>query len=343
MVPDSYAQLHRYDGAAIERGRRLALKPCAVQVRDLRLLEAVRSYRFLTTNQLLELFWPHASAQAGRLRLRKLFDAGYLERFRPVARRGSFPWTFQLGPEGHRLLQETGAIPARKRYVQRSVYDYGRVVHDLQLNGWVLAYRRLLGEGLLRWEGEVDIDPPRETRALQLRLDDNWSAEGLRDPKPRLLRPDALLELPRRSGGSHVFLIELDRTRRDDKNYDKFRRYDSFLCWWWRHHLDWAGRQDPPIVLFICQDEDQRDFFLAAADRELTGHLWHPGVPPEQHVYVGRGRILFACELDMHAGRLDARRLPSHPPGHPRRRGREAEVRAVRLPGPASAAHRRIA
>jgi hypothetical protein len=30
---------------------------------------------------------------------------------------------------------------------------------------------------------------------------------------------DALIELPRRSEGSRVFLIELDRTRGDDKNY----------------------------------------------------------------------------------------------------------------------------
>jgi hypothetical protein len=333
MVPQTYAQLHRYDGAAIERGRRGDLLPCAIQPRDLQLLAAVRSHRFLTTDQLLELFWPHAKPQAGRLRLRKLFDAGYLERFRPVARRGSFPWTFHLGRHGHRLLQQAGIAPLGERYIQRSVFDYGRVVHDLQLNGWVLAYRRLLGEALLRWEGEIDIEPPKQTRALQLRLDDNWSAEGLRDAKPRLLRPDALLELPRRGGGSHTFLIEHDRTRRVDKNYDKFRRYDSFLCWWWRHHPAWADRSEAPFVLFICQDEDQRDLFLAAADRELSGHLWHPSVGPDRHVHVGRRRVLFASELDMHAGRFEAWRLPTLPPRDLRRRRGDGQVRAVRLPG----------
>jgi hypothetical protein len=343
MVPESYAQLHRYDSAAIERGRRSAPKPCAVQPRDRRLLAAVRSYRFLTTDQLLELFWPHASPQAGRLRLRKLFDAGYLERFRPVARSGSFPWTFQLGREGHRLLQQAGIVPASERYVQRAVHDYGRVVHDLQLNGWVIAYRRLIGDALLRWEGETDIEPPKAARTLQLRLDDNWSAQALRDPKPRLLRPDALLELPRRGGGTHTFLIEHDRTRRVDKNYDKFRRYDSFLCWWWRHHPDWAERADAPFVLFICQDEDQRDLFLAAADRELTGQLWHPMVASDRHVHVGRRRILFACEIDIHAARQEAWRLPALPPGHPRRRGRDADVRAVRLPAKANPVHENAA
>jgi Replication-relaxation len=283
----------------------------------------------------LELFWPHAKPQAGRLRLRRLFDAGCLERFRPVALRGSFPWTFHLGRDGHRLLREAGLAPADERYIQRSVYGYGRVVHDLQLNGWVLAYRRLVGSALRRWDGETDIQPPPHARAQQRRLDDNWSAEGLSDRKARLLRPDALLELPRRGGGSHTFLVEHDRTRRVDKNYDKFRRYDSFVCWWWRQHPAWAERGEAPFVLFVCQDEDQRDLFLAAADRELSGHLWHPSVGADEHVYVGRRRVLFACEIDMHAGHLDAWRLPSLPPGHPRRRGREAEVRAVRLPGAA--------
>ncbi|MEJ7715071.1 MAG: hypothetical protein WKF40_04925 [Thermoleophilaceae bacterium] len=29
-----------------------------------------------------------------------------------------------------------------------------------------------------------------------------------------------------------TIFIEYDRTRRVDKNFEKFRRYDTFLCWW---------------------------------------------------------------------------------------------------------------
>jgi hypothetical protein len=58
---------------------------------------------------------------------------------------------FRLGRGGHPLLQEAGSVPSGERYTQRSIHHYGRVVHDLQLNGWVLAYRRLLDDGLLRW------------------------------------------------------------------------------------------------------------------------------------------------------------------------------------------------
>ena len=237
----------------------------------LALVRDVQRYKFLTASQLRELWWPESSVQAADRRLLKLFRAGYLDRFRPISRRGSFPWTYQLGLEGHRLLQRAGLLGRRERFAPREVYDYGHVLHELQLNAWVLAYRRATGDLLLCWEGERHIEPPREARGRQgvLRLGDYWSAEGLRDPRPRLVRPDAALEVAKANGdGSRVIFIEYDRTRRVDKNYEKFRRYDTFLCSWWQHTSFANG--DRPYVMFICQDEDQRDRFLTAADRELT-------------------------------------------------------------------------
>jgi hypothetical protein len=89
-------------------------------------------------------------------------------------------------------------------------------------------------------------------------------------------------------------------------------------------------------VLFVCQDETHRDKFLNAADCDLTGHLWHPAAAPSEKHYPGRRRILFTCEADIHAGILEAGRVPAYPPGHHARRGPLAESRGVRLPGPAS-------
>ena len=190
------------------------------------------------------------------------------------------------------------------------------------------------GRRLLSWEGETHIEPPREARARQgvLRLSNYWSAEGLRDPRPRLVRPDAALEVARQDGeGNRLFFIEYDRTQRVDKNYEKFRRYDTFLCWWSTHTSYADG--ELPFVIFICQDDYQRDRFLTAADHELTGHLWQPSAPRDEHVHVGRQRVLFVSELDMHIGRIEANRVPRFPPGHPGRRGPDAHVRRVRLPG----------
>jgi hypothetical protein len=333
-LPASYEAVHRYDGAVIQRGRRERPAPCAVQPRDVALVRDVRRYKFLTAPQLRELWWPGSSVQAADRRLLKLFRAGYLDRFRPISRRGSFPWTYHLGLEGHRLLQRAGVVGSRERFVRREVYDYGHVVHDLQLNAWVLAYRRAAGDAFLSWEGETHIEPPREARGRQgvLRVGNYWSAEGLRDPRPRLVRPDAVLEVARPEGeGNRLFFIEYDRTRRVDKNYEKFRRYESFLCWWWQHTGFADG--DRPFILFICQDEDQRDRFLNAADHELKGQLWHPSAAPDEKVYIGRQRVIFASELDMHLERLVARCVPSVPPGDARRHGSSADTRWVRLPG----------
>jgi hypothetical protein len=216
--------------------------------------------------------------------------------------------------------------------VPREVYDYGHVLHELQLNAWVLAYRRAAGDLLLSWEGETHIEPPREARAQQgvLRVGDYWSAESLRDPRPRLVRPDAVLEVARPDRDvTRVIFIEYDRTQRVDKNYEKFRRYYAVLCWWWQHTSFADG--DRPYVMFICQDEDERDRLLDAADRELTGKLWPPSAAPDEEVYIGRRQVLFACELDAHARRLEARRVPAVPPDDRRRRGRSR-----RTSGPAA-------
>jgi hypothetical protein len=319
--PDSYLDAHRYDGAVIQHDRRERLMTCTIQPRDLALIADVRRHKFLTAPQLLELWWPGGVAWPGQRRLRKLFQAGLLERFRPIARRGSFPWTYHLGERGHRLLQEAGLLDHHVRYRPRAIYDYSTVLHELQLNAWVLACRRLLGPRLLRWEGETDIAPPTSARPGQQQLGTNWTAHGLRTPQPRLLRPDTILELA--GPDEHDpkvtrILVEFDRTRRLDKNYDKFRRYDTFLNAWWLNS-SCADQEQPPEVLFVCQDPQQREQFIRGADHQLTGHRRHSTLPPEQHRYIGRQRLLFAVESDAHHGLLEGWRLPAFPPNHPAR------------------------
>jgi hypothetical protein len=126
------------------------------------------------------------------------------------------------------------------------VFDYGRAVHDIQLNAWILAYGRQLGPALLEWQGERQITPPRAARQAQLRLNDDWSVEGLRDTQPRPVVPDAALDIAHdRTETARRFLIEYDRTSRTDKNYDKFRRYENYLSWWWRH-TELGERDEPP-------------------------------------------------------------------------------------------------
>jgi hypothetical protein len=330
----SYLAAHRYDHDRVEIDSRGILTPIPIQRRDAAIVRDVWRYKLMATAQLQELWWPGRSQRAAQKRLTRLFHAGLLERFRPVTRRGSYPWIYQLGPEGHKLLQSAGLIPPRQRYERRDVYDYTYVLHDLHLNSWVLAYRRALNGALREWAGETAIEPPSPAHKGQLRLDDNWSVEGLKAKRPRTVVPDAVLEIDRPDrDATRVFLIEYDRTTRVDKNYEKFRRYDAFLAWWWRH-TPYADHGEPPWVLFVCQDENHRDKFLAAADHDLTGRLWHPSATPSENHYPGRRRILFACEADAHADVLEAHRLPGFPPRDAGRRATANAARRVRLPGP---------
>ena len=338
VISRSYTDAHRYDGAAIHHDRVPVAVPCATQPRDVAIIRDVWRYKFLSAPQILELWWPGKSQRAGQRRLSKLFEAKYLERFRPITRRGSFPWVYQLAADGHRLLQHHGIIPAARRHASRSVYDYSRVLHELQLNAWVLAYRRSAGPALLEWEGETDIDPPTTAKHGQLRLTGDWSAKGLHDRHARLVRPDAVLEVVDANEIIRTFLIEYDRTRRVDKNFTKFRRYDAFLNWWWQE-TSFADAEQPPYVVFVCQDAHQREQFMAVADREVTGHRWHPSLDPDDYQYVGRKHCLFAIEHDAHRGSLHAWRLPAYPRDHP---ARTAKVRPVQLPAthqPPTATH----
>ena len=184
----------------------------------------------------------------------------------------------------------------------------------------------------MSWEGERTIEPPpttREEREEPRWLPSGaWTVEGLRDFRHRPIRPDAVIELDRgEAEAPHTLLIEFDRTRRVDKNFEKFRRYDTFLVWWW-NLLPEALHAPEPYVVFICQDEDQLDQFLHAADYELTGH--HDCLDYNRDRFVGRNRILFAVEQDMHAGRLDAWRVPAVPRDHPNRE-EHADMRSVAL------------
>jgi hypothetical protein len=330
-APPSYREAHRYDGAAVEHGGRCAVETCAIQPRDIGVLRDAWRYKFLTAPQLRELWWASSSVQAADRRLLKLFRGGYLERFRPYARRGlgSFPWTYYLGENGHRLLREADIVPQAYRYRRRAIFDFGHVLHEIQLNAWVLAYRRAIGRSFLSWDGETQYEPPSGLRADRVRLDDDWSVEGISEPRPHAVYPDAVLEISGEKSGaeSRLIFVEYDRTRRLDKNYDKFRRYDAFLTWWWRH-TPLGFRVAPPFLLFVCQDDDQRDLFLAAADEHLTGHRWHPDAEPGEYEYGARRRTLFVSEIDAHAGLLEARRLPEVPRGHA---DRHDAVRRVEL------------
>jgi hypothetical protein len=208
--------------------------------------------------------------RAVRRRMTLLFEAGFVERFRPQTIRGSYQWTYCLARDGYRAAEQAGGLPAGLKFAPRreQIFDYRYVIHDLRVNEWVLRYRDILGDRLLDWAGpdESLLVPPKGTTAAR-GGGAYRDVYGVDDDAIRPIQPDALLEIADDNGDIALF-IEYDRTRRVDKNYDKFRRYEAFLACWWNDVLPEESRR--PAVIFICQDEEHRDRFIDAAD-------WQPG------------------------------------------------------------------
>jgi hypothetical protein len=86
--------------------------------------------------------------------------------------RGSYPWTYHLGERGQVILRDSQVVDTGWRYRPHVVHEFGHVLHDLQLNAWLLAYRRQPGVGFLAWEGERTIEPPPTTR--EERAEPRW-------------------------------------------------------------------------------------------------------------------------------------------------------------------------
>jgi Replication-relaxation len=317
----SYDEVHRYDGVLLTWGTRAQLrKPVVPTQRDVDILQALWRHRVLSSSQIKALWWPTAQLRKAQERLKELFDLGLVDKFRPPSLRGSYQWSYCLDRGGHDLLKDLDLIPSAERFRPRAIGDFKTVLHALQLNAWVIAYRDLTGERLREWRGEPDsrIEFSSEARRqLAARTD----LTGLQLDRPQPIWPDAALEVERTGGGISTLLVEFDRTQRPDKNHSKFLRYDALLCSWWRESV-YGERGRRPLVLFVCQDEASLEAFMRAADDAFTGRTNGEG-------HAGRERALFVLEQDVHRRSSRAWLLPE---AQPRRREGAFLPRPVGLP-----------
>ena len=321
------------------------------QHRDLEILRALHRYRYLTTNQIAETWWAGCHLTRAQVRLRRMHDAGWIDRIRPRLERGSHEWIYLLAREGFRLGQSyvRGAesyIPGEAKWRPRDAVDLDYVWHDLEVNHWMLAYIRLLGERLGDWlgpaEARIEIesayDPsrrrharltadrvcPRATFAHELQLGDELSP----------VFPDASVMLVGSDADPPCELVvEYDRTGRPTKNVEKFRRYDALLTIGWRaverlRALSPDGGWTPPaIVVFVCQPGSVEPF-MQAADSEVTGLLG--SYLASQQLRPGREGIVFCDAADIASGDPRAWRLPEEPPAS--RATDDVVPRETRLP-----------
>lgn len=101
----------------------------AIQPRDFAIVLDVGRDKFLTAPMVHELHWNGGSLWPAQRRLMKMFNAGLLERFRPVSMRGSYPWTYHLGERGHAILRDSQVVNTGWRHRPHVVHEFG---HDLR-------------------------------------------------------------------------------------------------------------------------------------------------------------------------------------------------------------------
>src|SRR5919109_2623447 len=237
-ITDSYASVHRGERVLLLRDQHPLpekhAEDLAPQARDLEILRALWRYRFLLTSQIAEEWWPRKSLYAAQRRLLRMTAADWVTRFRPRLSKGKHEWIYQLDKKGFELAKTSWGLDGRyieegAKWRERQVREYSVVEHDLQVNAWGRAYRKLAGDQVIDWigpdQGRIDVPTVYDSHARRHRkvgIDETargW--EHYRRPRDFRLEhfaplfPDATITIYSDSLGKELdLLVELDRTKR---------------------------------------------------------------------------------------------------------------------------------
>jgi Replication-relaxation len=302
----------------------------ALTVRDLRLMALLHDTNYLSASQLTLLGWGNAE-RAAQERLKRLHDTGYLDRFRPLAARGTREWNYRLTHTGWQALVAHDMAADARHYTPAEITSISYTEHDLQLAAIILlvaqtatataaqtetGLRGLLDRIPFQWQGhrsgriEPDtVEQPEHSAAASVpdgtRLHPGRSRAGY-------LEADATL-IGRVGKERFAVLIEYDRTDRPHKQLDRLRRYDHFLLDGWRH-THFATHATPPSVLFLTARDQPLMRLIQTADQTFTA--WHGAqhATTREGTHPARQRTVFTSREHILQGDWTMHRTPSLPP-----------------------------
>ena len=349
---ESYRELVELDGAHSVRWAKPIVSPRALEVDqlDLGVLALVASMRHVLTSQLHRKFNSGRSATTTQRRLKRLCDAGLVERFQFHRRDGGgIPMCYVIAPAGLAVLQANDrtdvasgepidAAEARRR-TSSGAGDAGlrQACHDVHVTGWALALMDVL-EGScsgLRGPQASVLSPPSRPgiggRAAlapsDLRLPggrtphdflrSDGSGQRLEVEQFETLRPDATIEVAVAAQRPVAIDVMIER---EDRLSDlgltrKLQRYDHFLSGWSAHTHRYGRRAEAtPVVVFVCRDRARARACARAADSLLRACRAYAGEYPLDWEYLGRERILFVAERDIHERLSYGYAVPRLPP-----------------------------
>lgn len=108
--------------------------------RDVDIMERLYFCRFLNSHQLQRLFF--TNQRTAQIRLSKLYERGFVDRFRPPSARGqgSNPYIYTLDSLGYRLLRHLRPELVGRWYWREKTPEFSRVIHDVELNDFCLNF-----------------------------------------------------------------------------------------------------------------------------------------------------------------------------------------------------------
>jgi hypothetical protein len=318
-----YAGVGLSAGAIQWGGRPESPAPIGLTMRDLRLMALLHDTNYLSSSQLTLLGWGSAE-RAAQERLKRLHDAGYLDRFRPLAARGTREWNYRLTRTGWEALVAHDMSVDIRNYTPAEITSISYTEHDLQLAAIILriataaaaqARRGLLDRMPFQWQGHRSGRVEPDSTAQPARSAGSLP-EGTRlhpgRSRPGYLEPDATLT-GRVGDERFAVLIEYDRTDRPHKQIDRLRRYEHFLLDGWRH-TRFAAHSTPPSVLFLVAREQPLARLIQTADETFTA--WHGAKhsTAREGTHPARQRTVFTSRQRILAGDWTMQRTPSLPP-----------------------------
>jgi hypothetical protein len=349
---ESFRELVELDGAHSVRWARRTQSPRALEPDrlDLEILALIATMRHVLTSQLHRRFNSARAVTTTQRRLKRLSDAGLVERFQFHRRDGGgIPMCYVIAAAGLRALEADGqphaalgggpaAVGApRPAPVIAPKAGLRQARHDVHVAGWALALAVVLGEShpALRGPAEAVLSPLTRSGAdgrvalapADLRLPGGRTphdflradATGHRVEVERFetVRPDAILEVGASGQPSRAIdvILELDDRPAVGPTARKLERYDHFLVGWSMHTQRYGRRVEAlPLVVFVCRDRARARECARGADSVLCACRAYAGEYPHDWEYLGRERILFVAERDVHEGLLRAYGVPPLPP-----------------------------
>jgi Replication-relaxation len=327
--------------------RRSDRKAATLEPLDCELLAWLIELRFALATQIHRTFFSDKSYSTTQRRLKRMHQAGWVERFQLFRTDGSSsPLVYLATDEGIKALTGKAGprgsyLHPKRSYSSPSTSDplMRRARHDVHVVAWVLALQALRGDKVTQVRGPRSgyLAPPWRTVNGErhdygpddLRLPGGRTPHGFlrtdqgrrtRLPVTRFeaLEPDATVEL-RTQNGRQLFhtdlFVEMDRTFKPSKNISKFERYDHLITGWARHKDRYAKYLNTlPLVVFVCRDEDSAREFCRAADPVVTACHSYAGEYLGEWDHAGRERMFFIAERAMHEGSVEAYALPQLPP-----------------------------